>query len=656
MKIKKYLIGMFMMSFMLASCDGKKVDNTTTTSTNNPIPSETITETNSQPSVTTTTPVKPSTTTTNTPVVTSTNTTVETTTIVDDKVYNKATTIYLAGDSTVKTYSDKQYIGGWGQYLDLFLDDDVTVKNCAQGGRSSRSFINEGRLFDTKENGYSYTFTENDGKSIESCIKADDFLFIQFGHNDDDTKDYTDTQYKYLRMVPVGTPDSNGIYPTIKPNNKISTASNLPSDMDTKVKTEIAKYGSTYYAYDEAGANGTFKGYLKEYIDFARDKGATPVLVTPVSRVKWSGTTIVGAEGAHGPKLEYVEAVRQLAKEEDCLLVDLYAYTKELLETATPTYANFLMALKSNDLTGAWPAGYDSTYNNTEAGYEGIEATHYNKYGAYLTAAKVAEVIKNSTELHNEKEYFSFKDFVNDTPSTYINPSNLITKSLIPAIEGTIKDINVTDPNRTYPTNDALVAKLAEIPNVDEITVANYLSVQELLNEAKALYSVLNVDDRKAEFSNKIKATETKIQEIIISLRPKATETYAISFSEVTSLSAVKSPFAISDPNSKFSFSGTALKFGGSGSTANTNLSVACEGKGKILISIKAAVAKSDNTCILAVSDATTEKKESLTDATPSTFEFEFEIDGSKTYYIYRASGSTTGLMVSSITVEYFAE
>ena len=35
--------------------------------------------------------------------------------------YKDKPTIYLAGDSTVKTYNDDQYIGGWGQYLDLFL-------------------------------------------------------------------------------------------------------------------------------------------------------------------------------------------------------------------------------------------------------------------------------------------------------------------------------------------------------------------------------------------------------------------------------------------------------------------------------------------------------------------------------------------------------
>ena len=51
------------------------------------------------------------------------------------------------------------------------------------------------------------------------------------------------------------------------------------------------------------------------------------------------------------------------------------------------------MALKPNSLTGSWPAGFDSTYNNTEAGYEGIEATHYNKYGAKIVAGLLADAL-----------------------------------------------------------------------------------------------------------------------------------------------------------------------------------------------------------------------------------------------------------------------
>ena len=55
--------------------------------------------------------------------------------------FNKPTTIFLAGDSTVKTYADKQYIGGWGQFLDLFVDENVTIKNCANGGEEAQDHL-----------------------------------------------------------------------------------------------------------------------------------------------------------------------------------------------------------------------------------------------------------------------------------------------------------------------------------------------------------------------------------------------------------------------------------------------------------------------------------------------------------------------------------
>ena len=42
---------------------------------------------------------------------------------------NCSPTIYLAGDSTVKTYEANQFIGGWGQFLDLFLEDDIKVED-----------------------------------------------------------------------------------------------------------------------------------------------------------------------------------------------------------------------------------------------------------------------------------------------------------------------------------------------------------------------------------------------------------------------------------------------------------------------------------------------------------------------------------------------
>ncbi len=415
-------------------------------------------------------------------------------------------TIYLAGDSTVKTYEENWYIGGWGQYLGDYLDG-VKVVNAAQGGRSSRSFINEGRLYDIEDASFSYNFTQNEGKSIGSVIKKGDFLFIQFGHNDDDTKKTSSYSTMYNRMVPLGTPDASGKYPVTAPTGKKPTTY-LPEEYTSHVSaadkngalTEIAKYGSEYYSYD---CGGTYKWYLKQYVDFAREKEAIPVLVTPVARVNFnSDGTLKSGPGLHGQDFAYVKAVRQLAQEEDCLLVDLFAETKTMLETATREYANYLMALVPNEMdNGPWPSGYDTAYGNPASGFTKVEATHYNKYGAYLTAAKVAESIKAASansETHNrKKEYYTFSDHVKSTPTKYVDPSNLISKTKVAALEGLFGTVNPTNPNRTYPEPATVIAKITEVCT-GEVTAENYLEYKTKCEEALAAYNNLNVDDRSS--------------------------------------------------------------------------------------------------------------------------------------------------------------
>ena len=100
-----------------------------------------------------------------------------------------APVVYLAGDSTVMTNGAGSFPQqGWGGRIgDMFLPG-VTFNNRAIGGRSSKSFVDEGRL-----------------ASILGVIKPGDYLFIQFGHNDvySDLKLHTDpfTSYKvYLGM------------------------------------------------------------------------------------------------------------------------------------------------------------------------------------------------------------------------------------------------------------------------------------------------------------------------------------------------------------------------------------------------------------------------------------------------------------------------
>ena len=427
--------------------------------------------------------------------------------------------VFLAGDSTVKTYEDNQYIGGWGQFLSLFLGEEVVVKNAAHGGRSSRSFINEGRLYDIP--GSSFTFSQNGGNSIADEISAGDYLFIQFGHNDDDTK-ASNYATMYDRMVPLGEPDANGIYP-VTPAEKMPTTY-LPEEYTSKATdseestalSTIAKYGSEYYAY----GSGTYKWYLKQYIDLAREKGAIPVLVTPVARVKFNSQgEIIGGAGLHGDNFAYVQAVRQLAEEENCLLIDLFADSKEILETATSTYANYLMALKPNELTGAWPSGYDATYGNTEAGYTGIEATHYNKYGAFLQAAAVAEHILGDAEA-----FGGLAEFVNTAPESYIDPSNLIGKNTVSSIEGLFTTVSVTNPDRWYAQADEVIAKINELDTMGEITNDNYIEIGVMCEQIRLAYYALNVDDRPLVTNlAKLEAAEARVKELEIANRPAPT-------------------------------------------------------------------------------------------------------------------------------------
>jgi lysophospholipase L1-like esterase len=80
--------------------------------------------------------------------------------------------VFIIGDSTVANYNVNVYPqAGWGQVIQPYFDSlAVQVINRAIGGRSSRSFYQEGR------------FT-----SVLSEMQKGDYLLIQFGHNDRDS-------------------------------------------------------------------------------------------------------------------------------------------------------------------------------------------------------------------------------------------------------------------------------------------------------------------------------------------------------------------------------------------------------------------------------------------------------------------------------------
>ncbi|MBQ0051752.1 MAG: hypothetical protein KBT11_06780 [Treponema sp.] len=434
-------------------------------------------------------------------------------------------TIFLAGDSTVKTYDEEQWIGGWGQYLSRFLDSSVVVKNCAQGGRSSRSFINEGRLYKFGN----YTFSENEGIPIGEQIKEGDYLFVQFGHNDDDTKDYPTTLAD--RQVGLGKPDANGKYP-VTPGVLVPTTY-IPAGAQPKAG-EIEKYGDKYYSYNNADGslNGTYKWYLKQYIDFARSKKAVPVLVTPVCRVSFdSDGKIKGGPGLHGDNFAYVQAVRQLAEEENCLLIDLFAETVKMQETATPAYSDGLMAIVPNDLKGEWPAAYDAAYKNADLGYQKMEGTHYNKYGAFITCAKLVEnIMAKKDETHKNGEKFSFVSKINKTPEVVVHP-NIMSKATAAKIEALCTEITVSPASRDYPQASAVVTLIGAI---GEVTQENYTAKKAECEAARKAYNGLNADDRSGVTNlSTLEAAEAKVAEFIEANRAKASKTVIFNFEKV---------------------------------------------------------------------------------------------------------------------------
>lgn len=242
-----------------------------------------------------------------------------------DVVIGDGINVFLAGDSTVKDYSagainnaTTRVEGSWGEFIQEYFGKQVTVVNYANGGRSSKSFIDEGSL-----------------ATIDSKMKAGDYLFVQFGHND--------CAYATAdRYVPVGEPDSNGVYPTTE---------------------------------------GTFKYYLKQYVDTAKAKGAIPVLCTPVSRMYFNsdGTIRAHHDDDKSSNNAYVTAVIQLAQEEGVQLFDTFEMTKDLYEEA---YKVDGAAGASTTATRLFAPG---------------EKTHHSKLGGMVIAGKLAEMIQDSS-------------------------------------------------------------------------------------------------------------------------------------------------------------------------------------------------------------------------------------------------------------------
>jgi len=200
----------------------------------------------------------------------------------------RQTTIFMAGDSTMSIKETKAYPEtGWGMPFVYFFDSSIAIVNKAKNGRSTRTFISEGLWASIIEN-----------------VKPGDYVFIEFGHNDE-SKEKVD---RYT------TPEE-------------------------------------------------YKANLTKFVTETRNKKGFPILLTPVSRRKFdaNGTALETHE-------VYSPLVREVAKEQNVPLIDMDEKSKELLQQMGPENSKLLFNKLAPGEHPNYPDGVDDNTHFNELG------------------------------------------------------------------------------------------------------------------------------------------------------------------------------------------------------------------------------------------------------------------------------------------------
>ena len=193
--------------------------------------------------------------------------------------------LFLVGDSIMKTGTGTGDTGPWGwgsEIIPLFDPAKIHVYNEALGGRSSRSYIEEGLW-----------------AKVLGRMQDGDFVILQFGHNDSANSQ--------------GHPDRTTI---------------------TGVGDETIQLG----VGDQKKTVHTYGWYLRQYVSDTRAKGAIPIICSPVPRNTWfDGKIKRGFDG-------YVRWAADTARVTATFFIDLNAFAADrydaLGEEKTATYFN----------------------------------------------------------------------------------------------------------------------------------------------------------------------------------------------------------------------------------------------------------------------------------------------------------------------------
>lgn len=240
-------------------------------------------------------------------------------------------TIFTIGDSTManKKLEGENPERGWGQMLSRYFTDDITIDNHAVNGRSSKSFIDEGRW-----------------DAVLSKIQKGDYVFIQFGHNDekDDPNRHTD---------PGTTFDAN----LKKFVEDTRAKGGIPVLFNSIVRRNFGK------ADGNAVANAIKQDDIRNGIDPKAPKDSIE-----------EGATLIDTHGA------YLISPKNVAKELNVTFIDLNSLTHKLVEGMGPQKSKELYLWVEPKTVPALPNGREDN-------------THLNVHGASVIAEMAVKAV-----------------------------------------------------------------------------------------------------------------------------------------------------------------------------------------------------------------------------------------------------------------------
>jgi lysophospholipase L1-like esterase len=181
--------------------------------------------------------------------------------------FKQKPTLYIIGDSTVRNGDGTGKNGqwGWGNFIAGYFDTTkISVQNLAIGGRSSRTFITEGRW-----------------DRVLADLKKGDYVLMQFGHNDGGPLDDTARARGTIRGI--GT-ENKEIYNPI-----------------TKKQEVVYSYG----------------WYMRKYINDTKARGAIPIVCSPIPRNEWKEGKVIRSTDS------YAKWAEEVAGSEGAYFIDL---------------------------------------------------------------------------------------------------------------------------------------------------------------------------------------------------------------------------------------------------------------------------------------------------------------------------------------------